>query len=156
MYQLAKCNFWWPSMKQDIEQYVKGCAACQANKANTCHLKPAIIPITPKHTLPFQTVSMDFIVKLPKSGKYDTILTITDHDCSKAAIFIPCQETITAEGVAGLYLRYIYPRFGVPKKIISDRDTQFTSKFAKGLCDSLQIRQTSLQPKHLYSLPSTN
>ena len=82
--------------------------------------EPAIIPITPEHTLPFQTVSMDFIVKLPKSGKYNTILTITDHDCSKAAIFIPCQETIMAEGVAGLYLRYVYPRFGIPKKIISD------------------------------------
>ena len=35
----------------------------------------------------------------------------------------------------------MYPRFGVPKKIISDRDTRFTSKFAKGLCDSLQICQ---------------
>ncbi len=91
-------------MKQDVEQYVKGCAACQANKTNTHPLKPAIIPITPKHTLPFQMVSMDFIMKLPKSRKYDTILTITDDDCSKAAIFIPCQETITTEGVAGLYL----------------------------------------------------
>ncbi len=128
-------------MKQDVEQYVKGCVACQANKANTCPLKPAIIPITPEHTLPFQTVSMDFIVKLPRSGKYDMILTITDHNCSKAAIFIPCQETITAEGVAGLYLQYVYPRFGVPKKIISDRDTRFTLKFAKGLCNSLQICQ---------------
>jgi len=120
MYQLAKQDFWWPSMKQDVEQYVKGCATCQANKANTQPLKPAMIPITPEHTLPFQTVSMDFITKLPKSGKYNTILTITDHNCSKAAIFIPCQETVTAEGVAGLYLQYIYPRFGVPKKIISD------------------------------------
>ena len=84
----------WPNMKQDIEQYVKGCAACQANKANTRPLKPAMMLITPQHHLPFQTVAMDFITKLPQSGKYDTILTITDHDCSKAAIFIPCQETI--------------------------------------------------------------
>ena len=73
--------------------------ACQANKNNTHPLKPAIFPITPVNGLPFQTIAMDFIMKLPKSGKYDTILTITDHDCSKAAIFIPCQETITAEGV---------------------------------------------------------
>src|ERR1700744_2891509 len=103
-YQLAKRDFWWPNMKQDIEQYVKGCGACQSNKANTNPLKPQIMPITPEHTLPFQTVAVDFITKLPKSGKYDTILTITDHDCSKAAIFIPCQETIKAEGEATLYL----------------------------------------------------
>ena len=90
-------------MKQDIELYIKGCDVCQANKINTHPLKPAMMLITPEHFLPFQTISMDFITKLQKSGKYDTILTVTDHDCSKAAIFIPCQETITAEGVVALY-----------------------------------------------------
>jgi transposase InsO family protein len=80
-------------------------------------------------------------MKLPKSGKeYDTILTITDHDCTKAAIFIPCHETITAEGVATLYQRHIYPKFSFPKKFISDRDTRFTSKFAKGLNAALGIQ----------------
>ena len=95
-------------MKQDVEQYIKGCGACQANKANTRPLKLAMIPISPKHSLPFQTVAMDFITKLPPLGKYNTILTITDHDCSKAAIFIPCKETITVEGVMSLYLQHIY------------------------------------------------
>ena len=103
-YRIMMKDFWWPNIKQDVEQYVKGCAACQANKVNTRPLKPAMIPITPKHHLPFQTMAMDFITKLPQSGKFDTVLTITDHNCSKAAIFIPCQEIITAEGVAGLYL----------------------------------------------------
>ena len=84
---------------------------------------------------------MDFITKLPKLGKYDTILMITDHDCSKAAIFIPCQETITAEGVVALYVWHVYPRYGIPAKVITDRDTRFMSKFAKGLCKALQIKQ---------------
>jgi hypothetical protein len=107
-YALAKRDFWWPNMKQDVEEYVKGCGACQANKINTRLLKPAMNPIIPENSLPFQTVAMDFIMKLPKSGKYDTILTVTDHDSSKAAIFIPCQETITVVGVAELYLKHIY------------------------------------------------
>ena len=115
--------------------------ACQANKINTHPLKPTIIPIMPSEGLPFQTVAMDFITKLPKSGKYDTILTITDHDCTKATIFIPCRETITAEGVAMLYLRWVYPRYGIPAKVITDQDTRFTSKFSKGLCNALQIKQ---------------
>ncbi len=140
-YQLARCNTWWPNMKQDIEQYVKGCTTCQANKVNTGPLKPAMIPITPEHMLPFQTVAMDFITKLPQSRKYNTILMIMDHDCSKVAIFIPCQEAISTEEVAGLLLKYLYPRFGVPKKIISDQDTKFTSKYARGLCTALKICQ---------------
>src|SRR3984885_591898 len=140
-YELAKRDVWWPNMKQDIEQYVKGCTACQANKANTRPLKPAMIPIAPEHSLPFQTVAMDFITKLPLSGGFDMILTITDHDCTKAAILIPCNESITAEGVAALWLRYVFPRFGIPRKIISDHDTRFTSKFARALCNALEIKQ---------------
>ena len=66
---------------------------------------------------------------------------ITDHDCSKAAIFIPCQETIMAEGVAALYIRHVYPRYGILAKVITDWDTRFMSKFAKGLCKVLHIKQ---------------
>ena len=117
---LVSRDYWWPNMKKDIEEYVKGCAACQANKINTHPRKPALSPIYGEMTEPFETVSMDFIVKLPSSRGYDTILTVTDHDCSKAALFIPCNETINAEGVAKLYLQHIYRHYGLPKKVISD------------------------------------
>ena len=82
---------------------------------------------------------MDFITKLPPSGAYDTILTITDTDCSKASIFIPCNETIDSEGVAQLYLTHVLPHYGIPKKIISDRDPRFTSRFGQALCQALDI-----------------
>lgn len=71
---------------------------------------------------PFQVVSMDFIVKLPPSRGYDSILVVVDHDCTKAAAFIPCNEAIMAEGTAKLYLDHVVKRFGLPKRIISDRD----------------------------------
>ena len=107
-------------MKKDIEEYVKGCAACQANKINTHLQKPALSPIFGEMMKPFETVSMDFIVKLPLSCRYDTILTIMDHDCSKVALFIPCNETINTEGVAKLYFQHVYCHYGLPKKVISD------------------------------------
>jgi hypothetical protein len=64
---------------------------------------------------------MDFIVKLPISRTYDTILTITDT-FSKASILIPCNETIDATGVAQLYTNYVLPHYGLPLRIILDRD----------------------------------
>ena len=84
---------------------------------------------------------MDFITKLPQSGGYNTILTVTDTDCSKASIFIPCNKAIDSEGVALLYLNHITPHYGIPHKIISDRDVRFTSKFAAELCKLLHIKQ---------------
>ena len=141
--------YWWPGMRDHITQYIKGCATCQMNKVNTNPTKPPLYPITPvTDALPFQTITLDFITKLPESDGYDTILTITDHDCSKASIFIPCKETIDSEGVAQLYAQHVVPHYGTPKKVISDRDTRFTSNFTTELCKTLGIKQNISTPYH--------
>ena len=64
-----------------------------------------------------------------------------DHGCSRAAVFIPCKGTITGEGVADLYFENVYRWFGLPDKVISDRDPRFTSRFSKALCTRLGIAQ---------------
>jgi len=92
---------------------------------------------------------MDFIVKLPESNGHDTILTITDHDCTKVAIFLPCRETIDSEGVAQLYTTHVFPHYGIPQKIISDQDTRFTSNFSKELSWILGIKQNISIAYHL-------
>jgi len=90
--------------------YVRGCADCQQNKINTQPTKASISPIFPKpEAMPFETIALDFITKLPISQGYDSILTITDHNCTKAAIFIPCKESMTAEEMAGLIVQHIFP-----------------------------------------------
>src|SRR6266576_4850927 len=108
----------------------KGCATCQSTNPRTNQPKPPLYPITTEpRALPFETIALDFITKLPDSEGNDTILTITDQACSKATFFIPCKETIDAEGVASLYAQKVFPHYGVPKRVISDRDTRFTAKF---------------------------
>src|SRR6201996_3822613 len=116
---------------------------------NTQGRKAPLSPIFPQaNALPFSTIAMDFIVKLPKSQGYDSILTITDQGCTKMAIFLPCHETIDAEGVALLYFNHVFPRFGVPSKIITDRDPRFTSQFMSELCKQLQIEQNTSTAYH--------
>src|SRR5216683_7808064 len=114
-------------MNNFITAYVKGYTMCQMNKVNTHPTKPPVFPITPTSNLPFQTIAVNFITKLPLSQGFDMILTITDHDISKASIFIPCQETIDSEGVAKLYASQVFPHYRIPLKIISDHDTWFDS-----------------------------
>ena len=114
-YTLMRRDYWWPNMKSDVEEFVKGCASCQEKKINTHCQKPHLYPITtnPNAEL-FKVIAMDFITKLPKSNGYDSILTITNHDCMKAAIFIPCNKTITAKGVAELLIKHIFPHYRFP------------------------------------------
>ena len=136
-------------MAQDVRNYIKGCADCQRNKVNNQTRRAPLSPIFAKPgALPFETVAMDFIVKLPLSNGFDSILTITDHDFTKAVILVPCNETITAEGVAKLYLEHVFKRVGLPKTFVHDRDTRFMSSFAIKMCQALGIRQNASTAFH--------
>jgi len=140
--QLITPYYWWPNLKTFITEYIKGCTTCQMTKVNTHPTHPPMFPITPAdNAQPFETITMDFITKLPQSGGFDTILMITDTDCSKASIFIPCHKTIDLEGVALLYLNHVIPHYGIPHKIILDCDVCFVSKFSTELCCILNIHQ---------------
>ncbi len=141
-YQLTSRRYWWPNMRQDVMDYVRGCADCQRNKINTQPTKAPISPIFLKpEAMQFETIALDFITKLPISQGYDSILTVTDHDCTKATIFIPCKESIMGEETAGLIVQHVFPRFGLPSKFISDRDPRFALKFTKGLCKATGTTQ---------------
>jgi hypothetical protein len=127
---------------EEVTDYVKGCAKCQRHKVNNRPTKAALEPIWAKpEATPFETVAVDFITKLPVSQGYDSILTVMDHDCSKATIFIPCVEEISREETAALYAKHVFARYGLPTKIISDRDLRFASKFTRELCKLLGIQQ---------------
>jgi hypothetical protein len=136
-------DYWWPNLKQTVTEYIKGCHLCQSRKNNPTKPKPPLFPIpSDNFTLPFTSVAMDFIVKLPMSEGYDSILTITDT-FSKACIFLPCKETIDAAGVALLYATYILPHYGLPSCFISDRDPRFMATIIQELCRILSIHHNA-------------
>jgi hypothetical protein len=147
--QLTERLYWWPRMRVDITEYVKGCADCQRHKVNTRPTRAPLQPIYPKaEATPFETVALDFIVKLPISQGFDSILTITDQGCTKAAIFIPCNEDITAEETAALYIKHVFAHFGLPTKVISDRDPWFMSKFIQAACKVTGVKHAPSTAYH--------
>jgi hypothetical protein len=72
---------------------------------------------------------MNFIVGLPRTqSRYDSIWVIVDR-LTKIAHFIPIKTTYSRRQLAELYMSRIVCLYGVPKKIVFDRGTQFTSRF---------------------------
>src|SRR5712675_414081 len=135
-------NYWWPDMQAWITEYIQGCAICQQNKIITHRTHPPMYKIpTDPAALPFQQIVMDLIIGLPESNRHDSILTIIDHGCSRAAVFLPCTKEISGPKIAQLYFNNVYQWFGLPKKIISDRDPRFTSHFSKALATKLGVAQ---------------
>ena len=132
-----------------MAEYVRGCGECQHHKVNNRPTKAPLQPIFPRDNAnPFEVVALDFITKLPSSNGYDSILTITDQGCTKMTHFTPCNKAITAEETARVFLEVIVRCYGLPSKIISDRDPQFTSKFVQELCRTLGIQQNISSAYH--------
>jgi IS30 family transposase len=83
---------------------------------------------------------MDFIVGLPRTRDgYDSIWVIVDR-LTMVAYFILVKTTYSGAQLAELYMSRVVCLHGVPKKIVSDRGTQFTSHFWKRLHEFMDTK----------------
>jgi hypothetical protein len=87
-----------------------------------------------------EEISIDFIVGLPKTQSgYDSIWVIV-YRLSKIVHFIPVKATYKGSKLAELDIARIVCLHEVPKKILSGRGTQFTSKIWEKLHKSMDTK----------------
>ena len=108
------------------------------------HLHP--LPIPPSA---WSSVSMDYIIELPLSDGFNAILVCVDR-LTKMTHFCPITTNVTAEDTAQLYLQYVFKHHGLSDDIVSDRGSQFTSRFATRLLHLCKIhsnKSTAFHPQ---------
>lgn len=121
-------SFWWPNWQQDVDSYIQQCHSCQLNKSSNQKPSGKLMPIDLPHGA-WETVSMDFVTDLPDTpGGHNAIMVVVDY-LTKMTRLIPIKKIFTAEDVAGQFVDRIFSMHGVPLKLITDRDTRFTSAF---------------------------
>nr|GEV10090.1 hypothetical protein [Tanacetum cinerariifolium] len=98
----------------------------------------------------YEGIAMDFVMKLPMtSSGHDTIWVIMDR-LTKFAYFLHMHEDFKMDRLVRIYLNEIVARHDVPILIISDRDSQFTSRFWHSMKEALGTRldmSTAYHPK---------
>ncbi|GJP63579.1 hypothetical protein CLOP_g20649, partial [Closterium sp. NIES-67] len=121
-------NYYWPNMADDVRKYVSSCTACQIMKSSRQRAAGLLQPLDPLER-PCHHITMDYVTGLPAgpSGN-DAILVVVDR-LTKMAHFIACQQMITVEQTAQLFIANVIRLHGLPTAIISDRDPKFTSNF---------------------------
>lgn len=137
-FELIARDYVWDNMRQEIYDYVDRCDTCQRNKSPR-HKPFGLLQPLPVPPRPWSSLSMDFIVKLPKSKGFDSIFVVVCR-LTKQAHFIPCKESMSSSDLADLYINNIFKLHGLPDDIVSDRGPVFRSKFWLSLLEALNIK----------------
>ena len=97
-------------------------------------LKQLLIP-----KRPWNSISMDFIEKLPPSLGYTLILVIVDH-ISKQSLFIPTHDTIMYPQLAQLFILHVFSKHSILSHVTSDCGMEFVSHFFCSLGMALDMK----------------
>ena len=148
-YASLRNKYYWPSMYEDIRQYVRTCEVCQQSK-RAFNAKPP--PLQPQAVDDvFGRWQMDILSGLPTTkDKYKHILVMVDS-YSKWVELFPLR-TQEAQEVATVIFREIISRYGAMRSILSDRGRNFMSKLVQALAEMFDIKQHFTSPYH----PMTN
>lgn len=133
-------SFFIRHLSQHLRAYIAHCPSCQLNQTRRHKPYGSLVPIaTP--AIPFHTVAMDFVVSLPptKLGN-DCLLNVTCK-ATKKMLLIPGQLTWTAAKWAEVFIRMLMQHdWGIPRSVISDRDSRFMSDFWKEIFQRLNVK----------------
>ena len=142
--ELVGRKYYWPSLRRDVEAYVRGCDVCLTSKAVRYKLYRDLLSL-PVPTHQWKDLSMDFVTGLPlsadwKGDSYDSILVIVDR-LTKMMHYEPVKVTIDAPGLAEVIIDVVVRHHGLPDSIVTDRGSLFTSKFWSSLYYFLGVKR---------------
>lgn len=136
---LIRRNYWWPTLVADVEEYVRTCTICQANKPSNQRPAGLLQPL-PVPARRWQVVTTDLITELPVSHGCDTIVTFTDK-LSRMVHFVPVKgDNFGAVQYAEVFINTIFRAHGMPEILVSDRDPRFTSEFWRQFTSHVHVK----------------
>jgi len=144
-FKILSLGYYWPSIFKDSKKYVKSCDSCQRMGRPTATDE---MPLQPQvHLEPFEKWALDFIGPInPTSNGKKYILVCTDYvtKWAEAKALVRATEQI----VVNFLFEEIFVRYGVPREIVTDQGTQFTSKLVKDITEKYQIKHRRSTPYH--------
>ena len=139
-------EFYWPGVQADTRRFCQSCDICQrtTSKGKTVRVPLQKMPLIDE---PFQRVAVDLVgpiqLATTKGNRY--ILTLVDY-ATRFPEAVPLSN-IETEGVAEALVD-IFCRVGVPREMLSDMGTQFTSGLMSEVSRLVSMKHLTTAPYH--------
>jgi hypothetical protein len=125
-------NFAWPTLKEDVTEYVENCTICQKFKKNQKHYGH-LPKADPRTLIPWDTVAVDLIGPWKIKAKNKTVYLTALTACDLATRWPEIQRIHVkdSETVALVFDRCWINRYPRPSKVIHDQGTEFSGEFSE-------------------------
>ncbi|XP_066509706.1 uncharacterized protein [Hoplias malabaricus] len=138
-------RFYWPGQYADVIKYCNNCPECQLTATLKKSDKVPMVSM-PIIDIPFSRIAMDVVGPLPRTKNGNRyILVICDYATKYPEAF--ALKNIKTRQIVNALIQLI-SRVGIPKEILTDRGTNFTSKQIKQVYDLLGIKSIHTTPYH--------
>ena len=138
-------KFFWPSLAKDARDWIASCDACQRHKVGG--RAQGYLHSLPVPTERFSDLAMDFFEPPFPTGGYDNLLLVVDR-LTKYVRIVPARKDDNAETTAKRFVEHVFRHQGLPRRIVSDRGSIWTSAFWRSLCEQLGIEQQLATANH--------
>ena len=145
VHKLVRAGYYWPTMKADVEAYVKACDKCQ--RFNNIIRQP-IEELTPMTaSWPFAQWKLDIMGPFPTTIRQLKFLVV-GIDYFTKWVEAEALATITEKNIRSFVWRCIICKFGIPRVLVSDNGKQFDNDSFRDFCSQLGIRNHYSSPAH--------
>jgi hypothetical protein len=116
MFAQLKSLYYWPSMREDMKKFVNKYRIFQYAKGR--RRSTGLYQSFPIPERPWDAISMDFVLGLPRTQKGSDSIFVVVEIFSKMAYFIPSQKTSDATHIDNLFLREVVRLHGFPMSMV--------------------------------------
>ena len=152
MFETIKSKYYWPSLKTDIDEFVKNCPLCRYNKNDKKTKQPMIE--TRNGSSPFEIIELDLMGPLPVDKAENKYILSMHCKFSRFIVAVPISDK-RSETVGKAFVDNFICKFGIPKAIVTDRGKEFTSELFGNVCGILGISQLRTTAYHHESMGLT-
>jgi len=120
-------QFYYLQLHQEVSKFIRSYTTYAISK-----------PTTKKHVLytplstpdrPWESISMEYMLGFPSTKRGNYCVFVVVDRFSKMEILVAYKKNITAEATTKIFFEWVWVYFGIPKTIVSDRDSRFLSTF---------------------------
>lgn len=129
-------DYWFVGLRRYVKQHIYMCMECLMSKKPRGRRPGLLHPIPVAHR-PFEVVNMDHVGPFVRTARGERYILVMVDNLTKYVCLYAARDTSTEDVL--IHMSDFVQRYGLPRRLITDRGTCFTSHAFHEYCEKMGI-----------------